>query len=296
MQFGQIEAFVEIASVCNITRAAETLCLTQPTVTARLQTLESEVGQELFTREKYGMRLTEAGKTFLPYAQRSLQALRDGTEALGHLRDATGGKITIGSTPFISTYLLPSLLKCFRSAYPSVHIAVHTGHSEEVVAAVLHEEVQIGLVGRARHVDIESEKLHEDELVLVVPPHHPFAFRPSIQIDDLSHEAIVLFDRTSPYYELTKSVLFNAGVAPQTAMELDTVEAAKKMVEEGMGVSLLPRIAITRELTMGTLKEVPIAEAPTVKREMLAIYRKGIEMSGITRAFLQTVEAAEFGV
>lgn len=294
MQLGRIEAFVEIANQGTITRAAEVLCLTQPTVTTRLRELERELGQDLFTREKHGMRLTEAGRTLLPYAQRSLQALRDGREALDHLRDATGGKITIGSTPFISTYLLPSLLKNFSMAFPRVHIVVRTGHSEEVLAAVLTEEVQIGLVGRASHPDIESEKLHEDELVLVVHPDHPFTSRAGIVIDDLSHEKFVLFDRTSPYYELTKSILLDAGVATSAAMELDTVEAAKKMVEEGMGIALLPRIAILRELQLGTVKEVPISDAPTVKREMLAIFRKGVQLGGIARAFLKVVEESTF--
>ncbi len=293
VQFGQIEAFVEIAGQSNLTRAAEAMCLTQPTVTARIQQLERELGHQLFTRTKRRLSLTEAGLMLLPYAQRSLQAMRQGEEALKHLHDLNGGKITIGATPFISTYLMPILLKNFRKAYPKVQIVVRTARSEEVLRAVLSEVLQVGLVGRAIHPGIESKKLHEDELALVVHPLHHFATRTSVSIEELSGEDIVLFNSSMPYYELTQSVLLSAGVSSSSAMELDTVEAAKKMVEEGMGISLLPRLAIRRELEWGTLREVPMSDAPAVKRVMFAIFRKGVDLGQVTQAFLQSVEGVD---
>ncbi|MBI4319533.1 MAG: LysR family transcriptional regulator [Chloroflexi bacterium] len=290
VQFGQIEAFIEVAAQSNLTRAADSMCLSQPTVTARIQQLEREIGHQLFTRTKRRLSLTEAGRTLLPYAQRSLQSMRQGQEALKHLRDVDGGKITIGATPFISTYLMPILLKSFRKEYPRVHIAVRTAHSEEVLEAVLTEVVQVGLVARARHPGIEAIKLHEDELALVVHPSHRFASRSAVSIEELRGEEMVLFSSGLPYYELTQSVLVSAGTSASSTMELDTVEAAKKMVEEGIGISLLPRLVVRRELEWGTLKEVPMSDAPAVKRLVYAIYRKGLDLGQVVQAFLRSID------
>ncbi|MBI4321162.1 MAG: hypothetical protein HY675_21945 [Chloroflexi bacterium] len=93
-----------------------------------------------------------------------------------------------------------------------------------------------------------------------------------------------MFSTAVPYYELARSVLLSAGISPKPTMELDTIEAAKKMVEEGIGISLLPRVAILRELERGLLKEVPMSDAPSVKRVMLAIFRKDVELGRVTQA------------
>jgi len=132
----QIEAFLEVARRQNLSRAAEALFVSQPTLTARLQSLESSLGEQLFVRTRRGMRLTEAGEAFLPYAEHAVTALADGRERLGELRRGVAGRLVLGAPPTVSTYTLPALLARFSAAHPNVRLAVKTGTSEEILQMV----------------------------------------------------------------------------------------------------------------------------------------------------------------
>lgn len=294
MQLGQIEAFVEVARQGNISRAAEVLYLTQPTVTARLLALEEEVGDKLFTRVKYGVTLTDAGKALLPYAQRALQNLADGQATVKNLREAARGSLQLGSSSFMSMYILPSLLHRFAVDFPGVSVAVRTGHTEEILEMVLREEVQIGLTLSIKHPDIETLVLHEDELVLVAAPSHPFSHRSTVSMEEVAQEGVVSFDTSTSYYKLVNSIFVNAGLALKGRFEMDNVETAKRIVEKGLGISLLPRTAVQKEITLATLKVVPITDSPPLKREMLAIYLKAGGLGGIARAFLRIAKETSY--
>src|ERR1700686_2212097 len=129
MLLAQVEGFLEVARRGNVSRAAEAMFVTQPTLTARLHALERELGEPLFVRTRQGMRLTDAGRAFLPYAERATQAVREGREAIAELNSASAGHLVIASAPAVSTYLLPPLLERFAAAHPRVEVAVRTGHS-----------------------------------------------------------------------------------------------------------------------------------------------------------------------
>ena len=167
----------------------------------------------------------------------------------------------LGAAPAVSTYVLPALLQRFAAAYPRIEVAVRTGHSEDVLQMLLREEVQLAMVRTMRHPDIESIPLYEEALVLVVPPGHPFAKRSTVGIADVASERLIFFDRTSSYYELTQSFFLSLGVTPREVMELDNIESAKKMVERRLGIALLPRTAVSRELQGKSLWLVKVKDA-----------------------------------
>jgi DNA-binding transcriptional LysR family regulator len=151
---------------------------------------------------------------------------------------------------------------------------VRTGHSEEVLEMVLREEVQLGLGREIRHPDIERLRLYEDELALVVGPHHPWALQRETAVSALGRECIILFDRSSSYYELTRSLLLAAGLTPPRVIELDNIEAAKRMVERGLGVALLPRSAVADDVADGRLRLVRITDGAPVRRPIVAMRRR----------------------
>ena len=287
MKIEFLETFVEVARQGSVTRAAEGLYLSQPSITGRLQALEAELGEPLLVRAPRGVRLTDAGREFLPYAERAVRALRDGQAALSELREAQSGRLVLGAAPAVSTYFLPGVLKRFATEHPGVSISVRTGHSEEVLAMVLADQVQIGLVRSVQHADMDIQVCYEDELLLVVNSAHRFRARDAVPLEEVVREGLVFFDRTSSYYELTRALFLDSGVVPSTAMELDNIEAAKKMVEQGMGVALLPRVAVEREIALGTLVPVAIADAPTIRRPVVAIRRRGPGLAGPGLAFLE---------
>jgi DNA-binding transcriptional LysR family regulator len=269
----QIQAFLEVARRGNLSRAAEALYVSQPTLTARLQALESDLGEQLFVRTRRGMRLTEAGEAFLPYAEHSVQALSDGRERLSELRRGTLGKLVLGAPPTVSTYALPALLARFTAEHPGVRLTVMTGTSEEILELVLHDRVQIGLMRSLGTTDVESVPVYSDALLAIVSPAHRLAGR-GVRMAELAGEPLVLFGRSSSYRAFTEAVFREAGVMPDSVLELDNIEAAKKMVEHGIGISLVPHSAVTSELASGVLSVVELVDTTLPRREIVAVRRR----------------------
>ena len=288
MLIAQVEAFVETARQGNLSRAAEALHVTQPALTARLQALEAELGSALFVRSRRGMQLTDAGRAFLPYAGRALLALDEGAKLITELGRGGTGELVLGAAPAVSTYVLPALLLRFTQRHPRIRLVVRTGHSEEILEMALRREIDLGLVRELRHPDIERRPLYEDELVLVVHPTHPFAERGRIGLDEVAGARLILFDRTSSYYDLTNAFFREAGVAPNGVMELDNIDAAKQMVGQGLGIALLPHTAVAAELADGRLRAVTIDGAQPIRRRIVAIRRRDLgAVTGPTAAFLE---------
>src|SRR3712207_2425437 len=284
--YRQLECFLAVARLGNVSRAAEEMFLTQPTLTARLKALEEEVGDELFVRTSRGMRLTDAGKEFLPYAERSVGSFEEGRRHLAELRGASGGRLVLGASPGVGTYALPGLLERFAAAHPGVSVSVRTGHSEDILEMVLKEEVQVGLTRAMKHPGIESLRLYEDELVLVVDPGHRFTRRGSANLTEIGEEQLIFFDHDSSYFEQTHSLFRNAGIRELRTMEVDNIEAAKRMVEHRLGVAFLPRTAIVRSVSAGDLALISVEEKPGKRRSIAALKRKDSPASGPGAALL----------
>jgi DNA-binding transcriptional LysR family regulator len=290
MLYAHLESFVEVARRRNVSRAAEALFLTQPAITARLKSLEGGLGVELFVRSSRGMKLSDAGRAFLPYAERTIAAFDEGRQLVANLREGTMGALVIAAAPAVSTYVLPEILRAFRGSFPHVRLGVRTGHTEEVLEMVLRAEAHIGIGRPIRHPDIELTPVLDDEMLLVVSARHPFARRGKVRMDELAAERLILFDRTSSYHELTSSLFRQAGVVPASTLELDNVEAAKKMVQQGLGVALLPRMALATELKSRSLRPVKIIGTEALHRPIVALRRRDAgEPIGPVAGFLDTL-------
>jgi DNA-binding transcriptional LysR family regulator len=288
IQLVQVEGFLEVARRGSVSRAAEALFITQPTLTARLHGLERELGTPLFLRTPHGMRLTDAGRAWIPFAERALRALVDGRDALEQVISGSAGHLMIAAAPAVSTYQLPELLERFVAAHPRVEVSVRTGHSEDVVELVLRDEVQVGLGRAIRHPDLELRPFHTEDLVLVCAPDHPFAKRPDVPMSEVAEQKLIMFDRTSSYYEITQGAFLSTGAKLRGLMELDSIEAAKKMVERGLGVALLPRSAVAREAAGGTLCMVAMKDAPPMHQSLVVFRRRDAgPPEGIVGAFLE---------
>jgi len=287
VQLVQVEGFLEVARRGSVSRAAEALFITQPTLTARLHGLERELRTQLFLRTPHGMRLTDTGRAWVPYAERALRALVDGRDALEQVKSASAGHLTVAAAPAVSTYVLPELLEKFVAAHPRVEVSVRTGHSEDVVELVLRDEVQLGLGRAIHHPDLELRPFHTEVLVLVCAPEHPFSSRRGVAMAEVASAKPIMFDRTSSYYEITQAAFLSAGVKLRGLMELDSIEAAKKMVERGLGVALLPRTAVVREIEGKTLRVVRMKDAPPMHNSIVVYRRRDAgKPDGIVAAFL----------
>src|SRR5258708_9353932 len=203
---------------------------------------------------------------------------------------ASAGHLMIAAAPAVSTYVLPDLLEVLGARQSGVEVSVRTGHSEDVADLVLHDEVQIGLGRTIHHPDLELRPFRAEELVLVCAPDHPFTNRASVQMADVAAQKLIMFDRTSSYYEITQSAFLSAGLKLRGLMELDSIEAAKKMVERGLGVALLPGTAVAREAAGGTLAVVAMTHAPPMHNSIVVFRRRDAgEPERIVAAFLALI-------
>lgn len=292
MELNQVETFLHVAELGSFSRAAEVLGLTQPTLSARIQQLEKDVGQRLFERLGRGVRLTEAGRAFLPFAEKSLVVISEGRDAIVMSQNPSKGRLRIGSARVIGAYVLPDLLANFRTEYPGVEFAISTGRSHEVLQMVLDEEVHLGLGRTLSHPELDSTYLYDEEIVFVTHPEHPLAVRGVASVHEIAREPLILYDRESTYYVLITRVCREAGIVPKVIMNLDSVEATKKMIERGLGVSFLPVSTIQTELQLGTVASVPIAEGHRVTLPTSAMVRKSTSPNPIAEAFIGSMTAS----
>jgi DNA-binding transcriptional LysR family regulator len=289
MELAQLDAFIAAAECGSFSRAAEVLHVAQPSLSNRIQSLEREVGQPLFERMGRGVKLTDAGAAFLPYAQRAIRTLGDGLFVLEGTREGTMGRLTIATAPAVGTYVLPRVLKAFHDNHDGVDVSVRTGHSEHVIQMVLEDEVQVGFGRPLTHPEVCTVTLYTDELVLVVSSEHPYAKLGDVSVEDLEGESLIVFDRTSGYYNLILSLFRDRGLVPHQQMYLDSIEATKKMVEQNLGIALLPAVSVDREIKLGTLHKVHLDTPEPVQREIAVMYRRNKPQSGPMASFLSLV-------
>jgi DNA-binding transcriptional LysR family regulator len=296
VELAQLEAFLQVAHHRSFSRAAEALFLTQPSVTARIQSLERELGERLFERSGRSVSLTDAGLAFIPHAQRALTAVQEGADAIDAVRHGEVGNIRIGASSSIGTYMLPETMSAYREMRPGVHVHMSMGQTEEIVERLLAGLIHIAICRLTQHPELESIHLYNDVLTLVVPPSHSFAKRDSVTLAEASEQPFIFFDRNSSYHGLVYGTFLRAGVAPESVMEIDSMEAIKHMVEAGLGVAILPEMSVRRESKASDLVQIPISdiEQPAQREVGLHVLKNRI-MSPPIRDFIQLI-AAEHGV
>ncbi|MDR7417048.1 MAG: LysR family transcriptional regulator [Armatimonadota bacterium] len=292
MELHQLEAFVAVATFRSFHRAAEALYLSQPAVSARIQALERALGKRLFERDGRTVRLTEAGEALLPYAERAIQAVAEGQHAVQQSSARAAGPLTLAAVPTICTYLLPEVVKRFRQECTDCKVLIRTGHSREVLQMVLNEEAELGLARSLSHPQVETIHLAQDPFVLVVYPRHRFARAGRVRLDEVASEPLIFYDRGSSDWTLLTAAFRQRALLPNVVLELDTIEAAKKMVEREVGISLLPKMAIRREIAEGTLIPVRLAGADLPKRHVDLIYLRGRGLGERAQQFVRLVRRA----
>lgn len=258
MELHQLESFLVAADKGSFRQTAISLHLSQPSVSTRIRTLEEELGVPLFHRAGRGVRLTEMGKAFLPYAQSALQSLREGREVLATGRGASGGLLTIAAARNIGTYTLPAILERLRRRHSDIKAHITVGRSRDVLHMVVGEQVQLGFARELRHEDVVTTHLYDEEVVLVTHPGHRFATLGAASLAEVAQEPFILYDPGSAYFRLIQTYCRREGIQPRVEMRLDSIDATKHMVELGIGISFLPRSAIRREVARGGLRTISL--------------------------------------
>jgi DNA-binding transcriptional LysR family regulator len=292
MEIDQVETFLAVATFGGFHRAAEALRISQPAVSARIKALEESLGVKLFARSRGGLTVSDSGRIFRPHAEQLLKVASVARQAVHELQPASGTPLQIAAALSISVYFLPDVLKRFQRAHPNVIISIRPGHSKEVLEMVLGEEAEIGLARSLQHPEVETLSLRDDPLLLVNHSTKGPAQSRRARLEQVAALPLIFYDRGSSDWMLTNSLFRSAGLVPNVALEVDSIETAKRMVNSGLGLSFLPQIAVGRELRTGKLRTVKIVDAEPLRRSLDVIHPRRRPLRAEARAFLQMVREA----
>jgi len=292
VEIPQIEAFLAVGTFGGFRRAADALRITQPAVSARIKALEASLGVPLFERGRGGLAPSAAGRVLRPHAEQLLRAVALARQAVHDLRPASGGALQIAAVLSICTYLLPDVLQRFQAAHPRVMITVRSGHSKEVLEMVIRGEAELGLARSLHHPAVETVSLRDDPLILVARPSEAAARARRARLEEIADRPLIFFDRGSSDWTLTHGLFRRAGLVPNVALEVETIETAKKMVERGLGLAFLPHLAVGRELRRRALVAIEIVDAEPISRSLDVIHPRQRPLSAEARALLAALRSA----
>lgn len=260
----------------SFTKAAETLHMTQPAVTFQVRQLEEHFNTRLFDRTHNRISLTEAGRRVYEYADRIFELYDEMENAVREMTGEISGVIMIGASTTIAEYMLPALLGDFRLKYPEVNVQLKVSNTEGIVSMVENNVIDLGVVeAPVSNKNLVVEVCRMDELVAIVPPKHPLAGKKVIRIQELLKHPYICREEGSGTREVIQEYLQRCKLTINeisVCMELGSPEAVKGAVEAGMGVSIVSRATIHKELQLGTLVALPLD--PPLERPFSFVHQK----------------------
>ena len=290
MDLRQLTTFTTVANERSFTRAALTLNYAQSSVTAQIQSLEDELGVPLFDRLGRRVALTEAGRRLQDYAARML-ALAEETRAAVTERAEPSGTVVIGVVESLCTYRLPPLLRAYRQRYPQVRLLLHTLPLTDPWRGLLDGTMDAGLtLGETPTAPgIVQEPLPSEPLVVIAAPEHHLASAERVAPLDLENEPVLLTEGACGYRGLFEGALNRAGVHPAATLEFGSVEAIKQCVMAGLGIAVLPEMAVHEEIAHARLVALRWSE-PNFAVSSHFVWHKDKWQSPALRAFREMVQ------
>jgi len=288
MNLKQLEVFINVAESGSFSKGAEATFITQSTVSQHISSLESEFGLKLLDRTGKGALLTEGGKLLLERARRLVDYAREIPLALDRFKGVEEAVLRIAGSGIPGEYMIPAALPLLIGRFPGLTLIQLQGDSREVLAKILEEEVEFGVVGGWLAVDgLEFTPLTRDDLVLIAPAGHRWGGRGPIGLEELLGEPFVLREPGSGTGKAYTDALWEAGVDParmRVAAHLGSNEAVKRAVIAGVGVSFVSAISVQRELEQGALLQLSVTGID-IRRQFYLARRKGRELSPAALAF-----------
>ena len=295
MENFRLRVFRAVAEELSFRKAAEALHLSQPAVSQHVRALEEESGVQLFDRARgagHGSQisLTEAGRVLLKYASAAAETMVEARRALSALNDETVGELRLGASTTVAQYLLPRILGAFLKQYPQVKLSLVSGNTEKIVEAVAEKKISLGIIeGPAMRREVKTERMAQDEMVLIVSPDHAWVTRKGAAIErkELAKVPLLLRERGSGSRRVVERALKKLGLplrSLQVAMELDSTEAIISGVEAELGVGFVSLWALGKALRLGTVKVVAV-KGLEIRRDFSFAWLAGAEMTGAAAAF-----------
>jgi DNA-binding transcriptional LysR family regulator len=277
MDFDQLQTFLEVARHASFSRAAEKRFRTQPAISSQIRAVEDEVGAKLFDRSGGKVSLTAAGKSFQKYAQETLDARKAMLTSLAEMEHVPRGAITVGANEGTCLHILPEVFADFKKQYPDVSVNIKRADYAKVLESVTDNSVDFGVVS----LPVKDNRLtvvliHQDELVIIAPPHHQLGKMKSASVGDLAKYPLVL-PKAGHTRDALDGLFRERKLKPNYSMELDSSELLKRFIA---------RSNVQEDVRAGFLLAIPMADAQ-LRRDLALVFRKDKALSRAALAFIE---------
>lgn len=287
MNLHHLRYFLAVARCGRFTLAARELHVTQPTVSSAVAELEQELGVRLFHRGKQ-VELTMEGKALTEYAIQIEDLLDEARERVAGASSQPGASFRFGAIDAAVIYLLPEILRDYVAAHPEVELAIEVGPtSRDLAEQVLANRAEFAVISLpVEHPRLQTLVVLRDDMPLVVGPSHPLAGRRRVRLPEIAAEHFILFQPDSVSRQIVDEQFAEVGFSPRAVMEMRSPEAMRKLVEVGVGISFLPRMAVAESLAAGTLCEIAVTGVG-VHRQIGLAWRQGRYFGPAVRALVE---------
>ncbi|MNK76001.1 HTH-type transcriptional regulator GltR [compost metagenome] len=257
MELRNLLTFRTVAETLSFTRAAESLSYAQSSVTAQIQALEAELGVPLFERLGKRVQLTSAGNQLLGYAKKLLLLEEEARLAVTS-NDEPQGPLIIGAPESLCTYRLPAVLGKLRARHPKIQPIFRPGSCSDLRRAVAEGNLDLAFVMdlESPHPGVVNETLLAEPIRVLAHPQHPLSASANVTASDLKEETLLHVEAGCSYRSLFERAMAEAGVRNETVIEFSSIEAIKQCAMAGMGIAVLPEVAVRDELARGDLAEL----------------------------------------
>lgn len=289
MTLRHLHIFMKVCDEGSMSGAAERLYISQPSVSQAISELERHYEVRLFERLGKKLYLTQGGQKLLNYARHIINLYNEAEREMHEIK--TGGTLRIGASITIGTYILFDIIKKFKELKQNIVIEPVVDNTAVIEGMLLKDEIDFGIVEGAVHSsDLIVSPIMEDELVLICSPRHPWVESKAVKAKDLENKGFIVREEGSGTRELFESVMDSNGIKWFKTAVLNNTESIKNAVAADMGISMISKIAITKELDMGELASVKL-EGLKFKRSFSIVYHKNKYISSVMKSFFELCKA-----
>lgn len=263
MNIESLKIFCKVVEEGSLSKVARILYISQPAVTKQIQQLECYYMIELFNRTEGKLLLNEAGDLLYQHAKEIIEMDKDAKKAIKQLINNNETTLAIGASLTIGEYLLPKVLGQYQKKHNNIKFSLSIGSTPIIISKLENNEIDIAFIeGITHHKKFKTEKISEDELILVIPNDHPWNKKAKIDITEIPSEKMIWRERGSGARDIIENILkeFNVLNKIKSRMEMGSTQAIKSAVEAGMGIAILPKLSVLKELNLGSLRELKISE------------------------------------
>jgi DNA-binding transcriptional LysR family regulator len=286
MNLNQLKAFYTVIKAKSFSRAAEELCVTEPAVFIQVRSLERYIGFTLLDKFGKELRPTEIGKVLYDYGEKIFTLADEATKAIEELQDLKRGSLRLGVTQALAQYLMPLLIPGFQDRYPHVAVYMDGSSSRGLVEGILQHRYELAVVARVPYPErITFIPYTQDEILLVVSPHHGLAKKKKVSFEELAKEQVILTDAKSAVKFSVWKEFEKRGLQPAAIIEAGNIEFIKQWVEKGKGYSFLASVCVREEIKRGALSAIPLEEGDFAM-DIDIIHLKGKTLSPAASKFL----------